>query len=71
MTSELVCTAALSALLARARTGEGQRIDVSLLDALVHACRWIMLHERKSASITSATDLSTTLQSLFAETARW
>jgi len=41
------------------------------LDALVHACRWIMLHERKSASITSATDLSTTLQSLFAETARW
>jgi len=37
MTSELVCTAALSALLARGRTGEGQRIDVSLLDALVHA----------------------------------
>jgi crotonobetainyl-CoA:carnitine CoA-transferase CaiB-like acyl-CoA transferase len=37
MTSELVCTAALSAMLVRARTGEGQRIDVSLLDALVHA----------------------------------
>ena len=37
MTSELVCTGALSALLARGRTGEGQRIDVSLLDALVHA----------------------------------
>jgi crotonobetainyl-CoA:carnitine CoA-transferase CaiB-like acyl-CoA transferase len=29
MTSELVCTAALSAMLVRARTGEGQRIDVS------------------------------------------
>jgi crotonobetainyl-CoA:carnitine CoA-transferase CaiB-like acyl-CoA transferase len=27
----------LAALLVRARTGEGQRIDVSLLDALVHA----------------------------------
>jgi crotonobetainyl-CoA:carnitine CoA-transferase CaiB-like acyl-CoA transferase len=37
MTSELVCTGALSAMLVRARTGEGQRIDVSLLDALVHA----------------------------------
>jgi len=37
MTSELVCTSALAALIARGRTGEGQRIDVSLLDALVHA----------------------------------
>ena len=37
MTSELVCTGALAALLARARSGEGQRIDVSLLDALTHA----------------------------------
>jgi len=37
MTSELVCSAALAALIARGRTGEGQRIDVSLLDALVHA----------------------------------
>lgn len=37
MTSELVVTGVLAALLVRGRTGEGQRIDVSLLDALVHA----------------------------------
>jgi crotonobetainyl-CoA:carnitine CoA-transferase CaiB-like acyl-CoA transferase len=37
MTSLLVSTAALTALHARAQTGEGQRIDVSLLDALLHA----------------------------------
>jgi crotonobetainyl-CoA:carnitine CoA-transferase CaiB-like acyl-CoA transferase len=37
MTSELVCTSALAAVIARGQTGEGQRIDVSLLDALVHA----------------------------------
>jgi len=37
MTSELVCTSALAAIIARAKSGEGQRIDVSLLDALVHA----------------------------------
>ena len=37
MTSELVCTGALAAVISRGRTGEGQRIDVSLLDALTHA----------------------------------
>ncbi len=37
MTSELVVSGVLAALLVRGRTGEGQRIDVSLLDALVHA----------------------------------
>lgn len=37
MTSLLVSTAALSALHARSRSGEGQRIDISLLDALMHA----------------------------------
>jgi len=37
MTSELVCTAALAAIIARGKNGAGQRIDVSLLDALVHA----------------------------------
>lgn len=37
LTSELVCTAALAALHSRSLTGEGQRVDVSLLDALVHA----------------------------------
>ena len=37
MTSELVVSGVLAALLVRERTGEGQRIDVSLLDALVHA----------------------------------
>jgi crotonobetainyl-CoA:carnitine CoA-transferase CaiB-like acyl-CoA transferase len=37
MTSELVCTGVLAALIARGQTGEGQRIDVSLLDALTHA----------------------------------
>ncbi len=37
MTSELVVSGVLAALLVRGRTGQGQRIDVSLLDALVHA----------------------------------
>jgi crotonobetainyl-CoA:carnitine CoA-transferase CaiB-like acyl-CoA transferase len=37
MTSTLVSTAALTALRVRSQTGEGQRIDISLLDALVHA----------------------------------
>lgn len=37
MTSLLVSTAALTALHVRARTGKGQRIDVSLLDTLMHA----------------------------------
>lgn len=37
MTSLLVSTAALTALHVRAQTGQGQRIDVSLLDALLHA----------------------------------
>jgi crotonobetainyl-CoA:carnitine CoA-transferase CaiB-like acyl-CoA transferase len=37
MTSELVTVGVLSALFHRERTGEGQRIDVSLLDALTHA----------------------------------
>lgn len=37
MTSELVCSGALAALIARGRSGEGQRIEVSLLDALTHA----------------------------------
>jgi len=37
MASLLVSTAALTALHVRARTGEGQRIDLSLLDTLMHA----------------------------------
>jgi crotonobetainyl-CoA:carnitine CoA-transferase CaiB-like acyl-CoA transferase len=37
MTSLLVSTAALSALHVRGQTGQGQRIDISLLDALMHA----------------------------------
>jgi crotonobetainyl-CoA:carnitine CoA-transferase CaiB-like acyl-CoA transferase len=37
MTSLLVSTAALTALRVRDETGEGQRIEISLLDALVHA----------------------------------
>ena len=37
MTSLLVATGVLGALHERARSGRGQRIDVSLLDALVHA----------------------------------
>jgi crotonobetainyl-CoA:carnitine CoA-transferase CaiB-like acyl-CoA transferase len=37
MTSELVVTGVLAALLVRGKTGAGQRIDVSLLDALIHA----------------------------------
>lgn len=37
LTSVLVTTAALAAIHSRAETGEGQRIDISLLDALIHA----------------------------------
>jgi len=37
MTSLTVCTGALAALRVRDATGEGQRIDVSLLDVLIHA----------------------------------
>ncbi len=37
MTSELVCSAALAAVIARSKTGQGQRIEISLLDALTHA----------------------------------
>jgi crotonobetainyl-CoA:carnitine CoA-transferase CaiB-like acyl-CoA transferase len=37
LTSVLACTAALAAIHKRAETGQGQRIDISLLDALVHA----------------------------------
>jgi crotonobetainyl-CoA:carnitine CoA-transferase CaiB-like acyl-CoA transferase len=37
LTSVLVTTAALAALHHRSATGDGQRIDVSLLDALIHA----------------------------------
>lgn len=37
MTSLLVANAALTALRVRDQTGEGQRIEVSLLDALMHA----------------------------------
>lgn len=37
LTSVLACTGALAAVHSRSLTGEGQRIDISLLDALVHA----------------------------------
>src|SRR3990172_9566334 len=37
MTSLLVASGVLAALHERAKSGQGQRIDVSLLDALVHA----------------------------------
>jgi crotonobetainyl-CoA:carnitine CoA-transferase CaiB-like acyl-CoA transferase len=37
MTSLTVCTGALAAMRARAQTGNGQRIDISLLDVLIHA----------------------------------
>jgi crotonobetainyl-CoA:carnitine CoA-transferase CaiB-like acyl-CoA transferase len=37
LASTLVATAALAALRSRSVTGEGQRIDISLLDALIHA----------------------------------
>lgn len=37
MTSLLVCSAVLAALHERAASGKGQRIDASLLDALLHA----------------------------------
>jgi len=36
-TSLTVCTGALAALRVREQTGQGQRIDVSLLDVLIHA----------------------------------
>ena len=50
LTSALVGAAAMGALYSRAKTGEGQRIDVSLLDALVHAqaggiCSYLVANE--------------------------
>lgn len=41
------------------------------LDALVHACRWMMANEKKASVVTSPSDFSSTLQNLFAQTARW
>ena len=37
MTSLLVCNAALTAMRVRERSGKGQRVEISLLDALMHA----------------------------------
>jgi len=49
-------------------TGWGTRDSPDRLDALVHACRFLMDGERKAARIASPRDvLSTTLQSLWAE----
>lgn len=41
------------------------------LDALVHACRFIMAGEKKASVVTTPADFSSTLQNLFAQTARW
>jgi phage terminase large subunit-like protein len=41
------------------------------LDAMVHACRHLMAGEKKQARVAMPTQLSTTLQSLFAESDRW
>lgn len=49
-------------------TAWGQRESPDRLDALVHACRWLMDGEKKEARITSPADvLSTTLQDLLRE----
>ncbi len=53
-------------------TAWGTNESPDRLDAMVHACRYLMDGERKQAKITSPADaLSTTLQSLWEETARW
>lgn len=41
------------------------------LDALVHACRFLMAGERKAASVSSPAVLSTTLQQLFQSSQTW
>lgn len=48
-------------------TAWGQRESPDRLDALVHACRWLMDGEKKEVRITSPIDMSTTLNELLAE----
>jgi phage terminase large subunit-like protein len=53
-------------------TGWGTKDSPDRLDALVHACRFLMAGERKQARITSPNDaLSTTLQQLWRESASY
>jgi phage terminase large subunit-like protein len=52
--------------------GWGNEESPDRLDAMVHACRYLMAGERKQAKITSPADVSTTLQSLWQEVGdRW
>ena len=52
--------------------GWGSNESPDRLDAMVHACRWLMDGEKKQARLSSPHDqLSTTLQSLWNETSYW
>lgn len=53
-------------------TGWGNQESPDRLDAMVHACRWLMDGERKAAKLSSPNDvLSSTLKQLWAETSNW
>lgn len=53
-------------------TAWGTNESPDRLDAMVHACRYLMDGERKQARMTSPADaMSTTLQSLYREMAQW
>lgn len=52
--------------------GWGSNESPDRLDAMVHACRWLMDQEKKQARLTSPNEvLSSTLQSLYRETSYW
>lgn len=53
-------------------TGWGKEESPDRLDAMVHACRYLMDGEKKQAKLTSPNDsLSSTLKQLWAETSNW
>jgi hypothetical protein len=53
-------------------TAWGTNESPDRLDAMVHACRYLMDAERRSTRIASPADtMSTTLQSLFRDTSSW
>jgi phage terminase large subunit-like protein len=52
-------------------TAWGTNESPDRLDALVHACRFIMAGERKASVVTNPADFSSTLQKLFANSASW
>lgn len=52
-------------------TSWGSHESPDRLDAMVHACRFLMAGERKASVVTSPADFSTTLQQLFQSSQTW